>query len=320
MLALRCFRLLFAVVASAPGGEADSRKPEAVLDAHRDNVYWLTLDAPGKRLLSTSADNTARVWDRATRQLLLTLDLKSPVYAGAFSPDGRILATCSGDSRVALWNAGTGAPIRSLDGHRAPVYSVAFSADGRYLASGSGEPENDCILWDVRTGRLLARGRGHQRPIYGVAFSGSELATSSSDKSLRLWNLPGLDKSRTLAGHTSDVYRCGFCPGGDLLASVSQDKSVRIWDVTSGNLRFTLTGHRDPVYGMAFSADGNLLATAGDDRAIHFWDVRAGKSLEVWKQAHGEAIFALAFAPDGTLFSAGAEGKIHIWKLRRPSF
>lgn len=314
---LRMIRLLLLVCslsASLSAGAADVQEPVAVLEAHSDNIYWLTVDRKGNRLLSASADNTAKVWDLAERRALLTIEHDSPVYAGAFSPGGRLIATCAGDGRVVLWQADDGVPVRVLEGHTAPVYSVVFSEDGAVLASGSGEPENDCILWDVASGRLLARGRGHQRPVYGVALSKNWLATSSSDQTIRLWRSPDLGEARILQGHSSDVYRCGFSADGSLLASVSQDKSVRLWDVASGQTRWVLEGHRDPVYGVAFSPDGETLATAGDDRSLRLWDVRSGQERAVWKEAHREAIFAIAFAPDGALFSAGAEGKIHIWK------
>ena len=55
----------------------------------------------------------------------------------AFSADGELVASGSEDKTVKLWDAATGAEVRTLSGHSKVVHSVAFSADGGLVASGS---------------------------------------------------------------------------------------------------------------------------------------------------------------------------------------
>jgi WD40 repeat protein len=71
----------------------------------------------------------------------------------AFSPDGTLLASASGDDTVKLWDARSGAALQTLEGHSSSVYSVAFSPDGTLLASASGD--NTVRLWDARSGVVL---------------------------------------------------------------------------------------------------------------------------------------------------------------------
>jgi WD40 repeat protein len=114
------------------------------------------------------------------------------VWSVAFSPDGRLLASGSGDKTIKLWEVATGSLVRTLTGHTDSVLSVAFSPDGRLLASGSGYYDRTIKLWEVASGREV----------------------------------------RTLSGHTDWVNSVAFSPDGRLLASGSKDKTIKLWDIS----------------------------------------------------------------------------------------
>ena len=118
------------------------------------------------------------------------------VWAVAFSPSGKLLATADSDGTVRLWDPDTGravgAPLHATARHG--VYGVAFSPDGKLLASAGGD--GTVRLWNPATGRAVGKplhASGRTTARYGVravAFShnGKLLASAGADGTVRLWN------------------------------------------------------------------------------------------------------------------------------------
>src|SRR5262249_22990013 len=90
---------------------------------------------------------TVRVWEVGSGACQLLPGHTDEVFAAAFHPEGKRLATAGRDRAVWLWDLATGKEVARLQGHTDYVWSLAFSPDGKTLASRSGD--HRVRLWDT---------------------------------------------------------------------------------------------------------------------------------------------------------------------------
>jgi len=268
---------------------------------------------------SRARGDTVRLWDLAThRQIgILLTGHTLPVESVAFSPDGKILASCSADGTVRLWDLATHRQIgRSLTGHTGPVLSVAFSPDGKTLASGGAD--HTVRLWDLATHRQIGTPLyGHTGAVTSVAFrpAGQTLASGSDDGTVRLWNLAtGRQIGTPLYGHAGAVTSVAFSPGGKTLASGSDNGTVRLWNLAIGRqIGGPLTAAIESV---AFSPGGQTVASGSADGTIRLWNLASHRQIGRPLTGGIGTVLSVAFSPGGmTLASGSADDTIRLWNL-----
>jgi WD40 repeat protein len=162
-------------------------------------VMALAFRPDGRFLSANASDPTLKVWDVAEQKPTLTIPHDSNHNATvAVSPNGRLIASpgpVETEHTVKIWEAQTGAVLKTLKGHVGYVWKVAFSPDSRYLASGSWD--STVKVWNLK-------------------------ALDSADPV-------------TLRGHTGFIYSLAFSPDGRRLASASgyaNQGEVKVWDAT----------------------------------------------------------------------------------------
>lgn len=306
-------------------------------------VAWSAEFSPdGTRIITTSSDKSARVWDLATGNAVLVLT----GYGGAFSPDGNLILTSLGgsthiwdaisgaeiatiagdrgkfspageramtavnDQTVRLWDARTGASLATISAG-SDISDVAFSPDGSSIVTA--QDNKVAALWDAATGALLAKFVGHRDKVITAAFSpdGGRIVSGSVDKTARLWSTKRATVLVTLTGHTDQVLSATFSPGGRIAATASVDNTARLWDVERGNLIAMLSGHGGPVRSIRFSSDGSRVLTASMDKTTRIWNVRTGAALAVLRG------YTASFSPDvSRVVTADSDNIARVWNTK----
>ncbi|MEU8198952.1 pentapeptide repeat-containing protein [Microbispora amethystogenes] len=230
---------------------------------------------------------------------------------------GEILAAGMADGTLAVWDASTGQPIRSLPGHMGGTRAIAISEAGMHMATSG---DDGCVrIWDIATGTPVRTLGDHGFTVRAVAFSpdGNRLATVRWDRNVNLWDrISGeLLGSFTTPGR---VHALAYSPDGASLAAVGDNAVVHVWDLATGLLVNSWEGDDfQPLYAAAYSPKGTHLAIGGSDGVIHTWDVKTGTVL--WTaEGYIARVRALLYWPDGSrlISSGGGDTTIRVWDTR----
>ena len=107
----------------------------------------------GARVLTASADRSAKLWEAASGKLLASFEHQDGLWHATYSPDGARILTASADKTAKLWEASSGKLLASF-AHQDTVRWAAFSPDGARILTASWD--KTAKLWDAATPAELA--------------------------------------------------------------------------------------------------------------------------------------------------------------------
>lgn len=290
----------------------------------RDTVHGIGFSPDGKRIAATCHDGVMRVWSAVDWRLKHELKPAGNRDV-AFSPDGRLLATCGFNTgyagKVIIWDTGSEPEIVAEHNvHSGGVARLAFSPDGRSLALNGydGVP-----VWSPLSGfqeRIL---RAHERSSHAVAFGphARRLATSGNGI-VKLWDMTTPPQSIVRRLSPADIKSMAFGSEGKQLVLVGgmaggPKTTIDVWAFQESGDRqrvHQITGTNDWYTHVAFSPDGSRFAVSGDKGRVDICDPSLGEIVRTI-EAHTGIASDVTFSPDGErLVSGGDDGAVVAWE------
>lgn len=323
-----------------------------MLIGHEKSINSLAFNTIGNLVVTTSYDNTIRVWSVDSGQEIKCLCGNHEFfYSACFNPYGTSIISISRynfnsffKDRRDAWNniliVGKKAIIMrktiniELVGHSDVINSALFNSDKKKVVTSSCD--NTIIVWDADDGKMIHTLFGHTDSVNYATFSidGRYIVSASNDHFVKLWDAKNGKLLRTYIGHTEKVIGVYISPDNKKVVSVSADKSFIIWDAQIGEMVKVLNNFvsnedvsLDEV-SVDFSVDGKFIRIYDNDNflvvASENGEQALKSSIRIWNYEndtivssyldHSDSIKSIQFSKDGKSFvSASNNGTIKIW-------
>ena len=234
-----------------------------------------------------------------TADLAQTMQLaghKGPVVAAASSDQGRWIVSAGTDATIRVWNAGSGALVRTIELDEGVPTALAVG-NRRALAGHKG---GTIVLWDLEKAEKIGTFQlGTTAAVASLAFTAdaNEFAAASQDGSVALFDTrtPSVS-SKLLDGRDGTGMIVTASQGRGFVASAGADRTVRLWRTETESLTRTYRIPAGEIAALDISSDGRYLAAAITDGSIRVWSNSSSRAIRTFKAHQGRPV-AIAFGP-----------------------
>ncbi len=288
------------------------------LEGHSELVTSCAFSPDGSRLVTTSLDGCARLFDARSSELWMSIRVPGCTFTRAhFDARGTVLLTSESsradamvavtDNGLRVWDARTGELLATLCGPESPLRDSCFTPDGATVIAV--DVNGTVRAWDWRSSRELWFAR-----LPGQAWS---LSPSPFDRRVAVGFQSGVRVFDSASGVAAfdleglserSVVSVAFSPDGRWIAATDYGGTVGAWDASDGAQRFRTCAPAGTVQNISWLPDSRRFVTGGHGVRARLWTIDPIPYLIGW-QAHHGAVRSVAFHPSSkSILSAGDDG------------
>jgi WD40 repeat protein/tRNA A-37 threonylcarbamoyl transferase component Bud32 len=233
----------------------------------------------------------------------------------AYSPDGRVMASCGVDGSLRLWRASDLEPISLYRVAQGNTFELSFTPDSKRVLAAL--PGNVAVLVDVATGAKILELTGHEDQVMSVAVlaDGKRAITAAKDGRAGLWDLATGQRVLwfALQEGLKPQHLAAFPDGRSAL--VACDRTIVEVDLVTGRPLRSFEAPGESLGSLAISRDGSSAAAAVDKNLAVIWDVATGKVRHLLR-GHTDVVQETCFSPDGKHLATGSfDFSVRTWSV-----
>jgi WD40 repeat protein len=295
------------------------------LSGHTGWINSLDILPDGRTLLSSSMDQTLRLWNLDVGNETLCLPGSGPVV----NPSGRLLVSGSEDNTLKVWDLDSGGSIRPLAKHDHGVRSLMITPNEKLAVTAGKEkefvhyvsdfypfatfPGSSIKVWSIETGEELHTFPEPVNHFNGMAIGpgGKLLASASANNKLDVIDL----ETGSLKFSSDGSYPVAIAPDGKSLVSSALDCSIKVINLDTGNVKWNKRCHAGEIRTISISPDGKFVLTGSNDKTLKLWELDTGME-KLTLTGHVDEVLTTVITPNGqTAMSASKDGKVIVWDL-----
>nr|XP_005305287.1 apoptotic protease-activating factor 1 isoform X1 [Chrysemys picta bellii]XP_008176985.1 apoptotic protease-activating factor 1 isoform X1 [Chrysemys picta bellii] len=281
---------------------------------HLSWVHCVTFSPDGSLFLTSSDDQTIRIWESSKVCKSSAVVLKRELDV-VFQDDEVMVLAILNQKHLQLINGNTGHTDYLTEAQESLICCCCLSEDLQYAAFGE---ENGTVkVLKLSNKRVFKSRTGHEKSVQHCQFTsdGQTLISSSDDSTIQVWNWQS-EEYIFLKGHKEAVKNFRLLENSRLL-SWSFDGTVKVWNICTGKIEEDFVCHEDAVLSCAISPDATKFSSTSADKTAKIWSFESSSVLHVLN-GHKGCVRCCTFSFDNKFLATGDDnGEIRIWDVSR---